>query len=176
MVIFCVQAYCLIQKHADTVVWWLLIWSSSVIPKCFKIMCFLITGASKSTRPSSSLQLLGQEIFFLSKNWRSQQTYDFELQDFKGKGWRQAGRQNKTEMPGGFNSSLGEHCVSEPTTLIFLLCKSLELLLIIGSPRVILSRGQHWSAAFQRKRERCQFSTDVKWHCFIGLNSSSAIL
>lgn len=26
------------------------------------------------------------------------------------------------------------------------------------------------------QKERCQFSTDVKWHCFIGPNRSSAIL
>lgn len=78
-------------------------------------------------------------------------------------------------MPGGFNSSLREYGVSEPHNSHF---SVVQVTWTSPNYRFTMLHFEQRSApkCCISERERCQFSTNVKWHCFIGPNLPSAIL
>lgn len=76
-------------------------------------------------------------------------------------------------MPGGFNSSLREYSVSEPHNSHF---SVVQVTWTSPNYRFTMLHFEQRSALKCCISERCQFSTSVKWHCFIGPNLPSAIL
>lgn len=90
---------------------------------------------------------------------------------------RWTGWQNKTEMTWYFKCSIRDYCVSEARNSHF---SVVPVTWTSPNYRFTMLHFEQRSALkcciSEEERERCQFSTDVKGHCFIGPKCSSATL